>query len=265
MKFFKTPKKSLGQNFLIDQNIINKIINIAEINNKTILEIGPGYGSLTKKILAQNPKKIYAIEKDKNLSMYLENFFINFKKIKIINEDVLDIINNENFGNNLIIFGNLPYNISTQIVVSLIRTKKWPPWYNNLIFMFQKEVAERITAKDGSKNFGRLSIICNWRLDIKKHFNVSKNCFVPKPKIDSTILSFQPKRVKYNLKKPENLEMITRVLFSHRRKKIKKNFIKLFGNKSFADELSLNLDKRPEQLSSEMYYKITMKYEELFG
>ena len=268
MNLLKSPKKSLGQNFLIDQNIIDKIIKIGNIKkDRSILEIGPGYGNLTKKIADTNPNKIFAVEKDTELSFFLKETFKDLKNIKIINDDIFNIIKNENLGQNIIVFGNLPYNISTQILASLILLKKWPPWYEILIFMFQKEVADRIIAKKNSKDFGRLSVLCNWRLEIKKHFNVSKNCFYPRPKINSTILSFKPKKNnKFIIKNPENLEKITRVLFSNRRKMINKNFLKLFNhNKSVAEQLNLKLDQRPGELSNEMYYKITMKYEELFG
>ena len=195
MIFIKKVKKSLGQNFLTDKNIVNKIVEIGNIEkNKTVLEIGPGYGSLTRKILSKNPKKIFAIEKDKNLSSFLINTFKDFSNIRVINNDILDIIGKKNFGQNVIVFGNLPYNISTKILASLILLKKWPPWYETLILMFQKEVANRIIAKNNSKDFGRLSVLCNWRLEIKKHFDVSKNCFFPRPKINSTVLSFRPKK-----------------------------------------------------------------------
>ena len=267
MNFFKIAKKSLGQNFLIDQNIINKIINIGKIaENKTVLEIGPGYGSLTRKIANMKPKKILAIEKDKKLALFLKDIFKDYENIKIINNDIFNIIENKNLGENIIVFGNLPYNISTQILASLALLKKWPPWYEILIFMFQKEVADRILAKKNVKDYGRLAILCNWRLDVKKHFDVSKNCFFPKPKINSTILSFIPKKNNlFNIKNPKHLETVTRVLFSSRRKMINKNFIKLFGHdKSIARELNLNLNHRPEELSNEMFYRIAMKYEELF-
>jgi len=268
MNLIKMPKKSLGQNFLVDNNIINKIIMIGKIKeNKTVLEIGPGYGSLTRKIVNMNPKKIFAIEKDQKLSSFLKKNFTNYENVNIINDDILNIIKNKNLGRNVIVFGNLPYNISTQILASLILLQKWPPWYEILIFMFQKEVANRILAKKNSKDFGRLSILTNWRLEIKKHFNVSKNCFFPKPKIDSTVLSFYPKKNnEYKIKNPKHLETVTRILFSNRRKMINKNFLKLFNNnESVARELNLQLNQRPEELSNEMYYKITMKYEELFG
>ena len=267
MNFIYNLKKSLGQNFLIDQNIINKIINIANIDNsKTIMEIGPGSGNLTKKIIEMNPKKIFAIEKDKKLSQLLNEKYKKYKNIEIINEDILKIEKKE-LGKNIIVFGNLPYNISTQILASLILVNKWPPWYEKLILMFQKEVAERILAEKNTKEFGRLSVLCGWRLDIKKHFDVSRNCFFPKPKVNSTILSFNPKKnINFKLKNPYVLEKVTRILFSNRRKMINKNFLKLFkNNASVAADLKINLNKRPGELSRENYYNIAIKYEKLFS
>ncbi len=268
MHLFMSLKKSLGQNFLIDQNTIDKIVKIGKIEkNKTILEIGSGNGSLTKKITNMNPKKIIAVEKDNKLASLLKNNFNNFKNVKIINDDIFNVIRNNNLEQNTIVFGNLPYNISTQILASLVLLERWPPWYEVMILMFQKEVANRILAKKNTKEFGRLSILCNWRLDIKKHFDVSKNCFFPKPKVNSTVLSFRPKKnINFNIKNPRNLEMITRVLFANRRKMINKNFAKLFMNdKLVAKDLNLDLSQRPGELSNEMFYKIVMKYEKLFN
>ncbi len=265
MNFYTKSKKSLGQNFLIDKNIIKKIVDIGDIeNNKTVYEIGPGYGSLTKEILERKPKKIYAIEKDKYLSNHLNNTFKNNKNVKIINKDILSIIKEKIIDKNVVVFGNLPYNISTQILASLALTSDWPPWYKSLIFMFQKEVADRIIAKEKSKEFGRLSIMSNWRLKITKHFDVSNNCFSPKPKISSTVLSFQTKKNYSNIKNPINLEIVTRILFSNRRKMINKSFIKLFnGDKSVAKKLNIDLSKRAEELNFEAFYKITKIYEKL--
>ena len=184
-----------------------------------------------------------------------------------MNCDILDLIPEYNLNKKIIIFGNLPYNISTKILSSLILLKKWPPWYDMLIFMFQKEVADRIIAKENSKQFGRLSILANWRLDVKKHFNVSRNCFFPKPKVDSSILSFVPKKKnQFNLKNPKNLEKVTRILFSGRRKMINKNFKKLFNENILVNKkLNIDLNKRPEELNAEIYYKIAIEYEKLFG
>ena len=268
MKLLKNPKKSLGQNFLIDQNIINKILNVGDINEKkVVLEIGAGYGNLTNKIADKHPKKIYAVEKDRMLSAFLKKKFANFNNVIIIENDILNILKEEKLENNVIVFGNLPYNISTKIIASFILLKKWPPWYNSLIFMFQKEVADRIIAKTRSKNFGRLSVLCNWRLEIKKHFDISRNCFLPKPKVNSSLLSFKPKKKnKFIIKNPKNLETVTRILFSSRRKMVNKSFSRLFkDSETVAKDLNLNLKSRPEELSCEMFYKITMKYEGLIN
>ena len=267
MKILQKAKKSLGQNFLTDENIINKIIKIGNINkSKIVVEIGAGYGNLTTPILSIGPKKIFAIEKDKKLSSFLNDKFKNYNNIKIINDDIFNIFEKKDLGKNVIVFGNLPYNISTQILASLIMLKKWPPWYEILILMFQKEVADRILAKPQTKEYGRLSVLSNWRLEIKKHFNISKNSFFPKPKIDSTLLSFKPKKNNlFDLKNPKSLEIVTRVLFSNRRKMINKNFKKLFNqNIAISENLNLDLSARPEELNYETYYKIAEQYEKLY-
>jgi 16S rRNA (adenine1518-N6/adenine1519-N6)-dimethyltransferase len=267
MLIINKPKKSLGQNFLIDKNIINKIIKIGNIDkNKEVMEIGPGYGNLTEGIISMNPKNVLAIEKDKKLSIFLKEKFQNTNILKVINEDILSIIKYKKNKNNLLVFGNLPYNVSTQILASLITLKKWPPWYDLLVFMFQKEVANRIIAKPNTKDFSRLTVLTNWRLEVKKHFDVSKNSFFPKPKVDSTILSFKPKKNNlYNLENPKNLEKITQILFSNRRKMINKNLRKIFKEKLFLlEKLNIDLNKRPEELNNEIFYKIAIEYEKLF-
>jgi len=266
MKLIYKAKKSLGQNFLVDNNVINKIIEITDINNKIVMEVGAGYGNLTKAIISKNPKKILAVEKDKKLASILVKNFKDYNNLEIINRDILNVIEGKKSEHNVVIFGNLPYNVSTKILASLILLKKWPPWYDLLIFMFQKEVADRILAKNHTKDFSRLTVLSNWRFEIKKHFDISKNCFFPKPKINSSLLSFKPKiNDQFNLKNPKNLEKITRVLFSNRRKMINKNFNKLFGKqKSISKNLNINLNKRPEELSNETFYKIAIQYEKLF-
>ena len=267
MKIKNKPKKSLGQNFLIDKNIINKIIKIGNINhNKSIMEIGPGYGSLTKAILSMNPKNITAIEKDKKLSLMLIEKFKNIHNIEIINEDILATIKKKDIKDNLLVFGNLPYNISTQILANLITQKRWPPWYNFLVFMFQKEVADRIIAKPNTKEYGRLSVLSNWRLDVKKHFDISKNSFFPKPKINSTLLSFKPKNNFIKFKDPKNLEKVTNILFSNRRKMINKNLKRTFNKKLYLlEKLNIDLNKRPGELTNETFYRITIEYEKLLN
>ena len=255
-------KKSLGQNFLIDKNILKKIINTTNIKGKTILEIGPGTGNLTSYILEKNPKEFYVIEKDNQLAIDLKNKFKN--KLIIINDDVLKVDIKNLFKDKVTVFGNLPYNISTEILSKWIINLKDTFWFDCLIFMFQKEVAERIIAKYETSNYGRLSIICNWKLNIKKICDVSPNSFSPKPKIESTLLLFYPKKNFIKLNDPKNLEKITRIFFSQRRKMLKKPFNQLFnGNKNIIEKLNINLNLRPQNLNFETYYKLTNEYEKL--
>ena len=254
-------KRSLGQNFLIDNNIINKIVNIGKISNKdSILEVGSGTGNLTNQILKKKPKKIFAVEKDFDLVKLLNEKFE--KNIQIINEDILKLNTETITKDKLIVFGNLPYNISTQILINWITNKNKNLFFKKLILMFQKEVADRILAKENSKNYGRLSIISNWRLDISKEFDISSNCFYPKPKINSTLLSFTPKKNFFEINNPKKLEYITRIFFNQKRKMIKKPLKQIFGNyEKIVKKLSINIDQRPQNLSPSTYFRLTEEYE----
>ncbi len=255
-------KKSLGQNFLIDRNVLEKIVNTTQIENKEILEIGPGSGNLTQYILKKKPKKVYVIEKDSSLSLLLQEKFND--EINIINDDVLKISEDKISKEKLTVFGNLPYNISTEILSKWIVNLNKKFWFNELILMFQKEVADRIIAKSNTSNYGRLSILSNWKLDIKKIIDIKPESFSPRPKIDSSLLVFSPKKEFFILKKPKNLEMITRVFFSQRRKMIKKPFNQIFNDsKEISEKLEINLTLRPQNLTPETYYQITKEYENL--
>ena len=217
-------KKSLGQNFLIDETVIDKIVETTSINNKNVIEIGPGTGNLTKAILKKNPKKFFVVEKDNNLSILLKE---NFKdQIIIINEDILQVNERDLLEEKLIVFGNLPYNISTEILCKwIVNLKNRDFWFDELILMFQKEVAERIIAKFNTSNYGRLTILANWKLNVKKICDIYPNSFSPRPKIDSTLLHFTPKEDFFEIKDPKNLEIVTRIFFSHRRKCLKNHSI----------------------------------------
>ena len=255
-------KKSLGQNFLIDKNILNIISNSVEIkNDDKILEIGPGTGNLTEFLIKKNPKKIFLIEKDKSLVEVLENKFN--KDVEIFNEDFLNFSNPKLLKNELIIFGNLPYNISSQILVKLIINKEKFD-IKKMIFMFQKELADRIISDENSKNYGRLSVLAKWKFNINKVIDINPNSFLPKPKVKSTLLLFSPKEKFLKLKKPENLEYVTRVFFNQRRKKIKKPINILFKNSSdISKKFNLNLDLRPQNITPEIFYQLTKEYENL--
>ena len=251
-------KKSLGQNFLTDLNIINKIINIKNINKRNVIEIGPGKGALTDKILKNNRKSLLIIEKDINLYKILKGKYKNNKIIEIYNSDVLNFNFEKLTKNKSVIFGNLPYNISTQILVNLIKSKIWPPNYSDLIFMFQKEVAEKIIGK----SYGRLSVISDYRLNFKSKFEVSPNCFFPKPKVKSLVVHLQPKKSNiYKIKNLKNLEYVTNIFFSNKRKMINKGLRKILSKKQFDNLRNINLKLRPSDLKPELYYKIVQLYE----
>ena len=255
-------KKSLGQNFLIDKNILEKIINTTIIENKSILEVGPGTGNLTSLIIEKKPKKLIVVEKDKQLAENLKKIFN--KKLKIINDDILKVNETELFNEKAVVFGNLPYNISTEILNKWIINLKNEFWFDCLILMFQKEVADRIIAKSNTSKYGRLSIISNWKLNIKKLCDVKPVSFFPKPKIDSSLLLFYPKKDFININNPNNLEIITRIFFNKRRKMLKKPFHQLFnGEKRILDELKIDLNLRPQNLSMDTYYKLASEYEKL--
>ena len=255
-------KKSLGQNFLIDANIIEKIVNVTEIQEKYILEIGPGTGNLTSYILKKKPKKIIVVEKDKRLAEKLEENFED--KVTVINDDILQIDETSLLNEKLTVFGNLPYNISTEILSKWIINLKDKFWFDHLILMFQKEVADRIISKFNTSTYGRLAILVNWKLNVVKICDIKPGCFSPKPKVDSSLLIFSPKNKSFKIKNPKNLEKVTRIFFSHRRKMLKKPFNQLFnGNQKILNKLKINLNLRPQNLDFETYYQLTSEFENL--
>ena len=258
-------KKSLGQNFLVDENILKKIVDISEIQDRSVLEIGPGTGNLTSFILKNNPKKLFVVEKDKDLVLGLRKKFKDF--LVIINEDILDIDEKKFSKEKLIVFGNLPYNISTEILCKwILNLDNDEFWFECLILMFQKEVADRIVASVNTSNYGRLSILAKWKLDIVRICNIKPSCFFPKPKIESSLLLFKPKKNFFKINNPKNIELVTRSFFNHRRKMIKKPFNQLFNGKSYIQKkLKLNLNLRPQNLSLDTYYNLIKEYEKLSG
>ena len=257
-------KKSLGQNFLINEKILETIVNTVEIKDKSILEVGPGTGNLTSYILKKKPKKMIVIEKDSELVINLQKKFKN--KLTIINDDILRINEKSLFNEKVIVFGNLPYNISTQILNKWIINLNKTFWFESLVLMFQKEVADRITAEFNTSKYGRLSIICNWKLNIKKICDIKPDSFHPKPKIDSSLIVFYPKKNHFKINDPINLEKVTRIFFNQRRKMLKKPFNQLFnGNKRVLDKLKIDLNLRPQNLSLETYYRLACEYENLIS
>ena len=255
------PKKSLGQNFLVNESLAQKIVDLGNISKDDIvLEIGPGTGKLTEKIINKKPKKIIVIEKDASLVSYLNKKF--GKKIEIINQDVLRFDENKLPNLKIIAFGNLPYNISTQILIKLIKLENLNEVFKKLIFMFQKEVAERINANYNDSKYGRISILSSWKFNIKKIKNIEPNSFFPPPKVKSTILELIPKKNFTQFNNPANLEHITNIFFKQRRKMIKKPLNQLFKSPLVvSNKFKLDLNLRPQNLSPEIYFKLCKELE----
>ena len=257
-------KKSLGQNFLIDRDVLEKIVSITDIADKEVLEIGPGSGNLTTYILKQKPKKLYVVEKDDDLAILLKEKFDT--EIEIINDDILKISEDKISDQKLSVFGNLPYNISTEILSKWILNIGSNFWFQSLVLMFQKEVADRIISEFNNSNYGRLSILSSWKLNVEKIIDIKPQSFSPRPKIDSSLLLFTPKKNFFELKDPKNLEKITRIFFSQRRKMLKKPFNLVFANgKKVAEKFGIDLNLRPQNLKPETYFKLVKEYEDLRG
>ncbi len=246
-------KKSLGQNFITDKNFLKKLSSlIITSSNSFIIEIGPGKGALTKELVKKKISQLLVIEKDDRLIDNLKTFARKFKNFEIIHQDALKIDYNKIIKKNSIIVGNLPFNISSNLLMNWISLNKWPPLYKKMYLMFQKEVGERILATHGSKQYGRLSVITQSRCKIKKLLVAKSKIFSPEPKVDGIVLEFTPhsKNIDMDIK---NLEIIVRNAFSQRRKKIKTT---LSSYIQYLDKLSINSDLRPENLSVTEYCKL---------
>jgi len=251
------PKKKFGQNFLINDDLSEQIVNLEKITNQNILEVGPGNMALTKNIINEKPKKFFAIEIDtdlikKNQNNIVTNYLVNEDALKI-NE--LNLFNREAFK----IISNLPFNISAKLLVKWIKIQNNHSCIDSMTLMFQKELAQRIMAKHNSKQYGRITILTNAFFIVEKKLQVNKENFYPIPKIDAEVLQFTPHK-KNKIKKDEfiKLEKLTSLFFNERRKKNKKKIKKIFTDLKIKQ---FNLDKyfnmRPENLNNELYYYLT--------
>ena len=257
------PKKKLGQNFLHDKNIISSIVNKANIEDEDIIEIGPGPGILTESILNNKARSLLAIEKDDSFELNLKKIRRNYRdNFDYLINDIIDFDFKKLTKKNYKFVSNLPYNISVPFILKMIRIRKIIPW-KEMILMVQKEVAERITAKINTKNYGRLSIMVNLNNDVKKLLNVKPSSFIPRPKVDSTVIKISPKNKDININ-TEIFENIVKTCFSQRRKKVKNNLDQLNINTISLLELSnIDPDIRAENIDIEGFIRISRNYEEL--
>ena len=251
------PKKSMGQNFLFDLNLTNKIASfIPDIKNQTVLEIGPGPGGLTRSLLLYGVKKLIVIEKDISLKPILEKIKEFYEdRLEIIFSDAIDVLNTKDFFNESIsVCANLPYNIGTEIFIKLLHiVYDNPHLIKSMTLMFQTEVAERIISKPNSKIYGRLSILSSLLTDSKILFNIPNSAFYPSPKVQSSVVGIYPNLDK--IKKIDNLEKIEKItsfLFGQRRKMIRSIFKDFDFEKNGFDGT-----KRAENLEPEDFIKLS--------
>ena len=253
---FIKPKKSLGQNFLIDRNVLDQIIDVVEITNKNILEIGPGSGNLTSFILKKNPNKLYVVEKDDELALLLQDRFAN--EITIINDDILKISEDKISNEKLTVFGNLPYNISTEILSKWITNLDKKIWFESLILMFQKEVADRIIALKGRER-GILSVLIQVFYNVENCIDVSPENFTPPPKIQSSVIKLNRNNRKELECSKKLFKQVVKTAFNQRRKTLR-NALKTYNIEKDSKVESL-LSLRAEQLNVEDFIKITKHVE----
>ncbi|MGB9041900.1 MAG: 16S rRNA (adenine(1518)-N(6)/adenine(1519)-N(6))-dimethyltransferase RsmA [Pseudolabrys sp.] len=230
-----TPKRSLGQNFLFDLNLTARIARAAEpLENITVVEIGPGPGGLTRALLALGARRVVAIERDQRAIAALEEIAARYPgRLDVVAGDALSIDPREQLGpERARVVANLPYNIATALLVGWLTVEPWPPWYDSLLLMFQREVAERIVSPPGSKSYGRLSVLAGWRTEAKILFDVARSAFVPPPKVTSSVVRLTPRQVPLACNATA-LQRVTEAAFGQRRKMLRQS-LKTLGIDSAA-------------------------------
>jgi 16S rRNA (adenine1518-N6/adenine1519-N6)-dimethyltransferase len=218
-------KRALGQNFLLDLNLTARIARAAgPLDGVTVVEIGPGPGGLTRALLAQGARRIIAVERDGRAIAALGEVAERYPgRLEVVEADALDFDPGPRLdGGRAAIVANLPYNIATALLVRWLTIAPWPPWYERLVLMFQREVAERITADPGSKSYGRLSVLAGWRSEARILFDVAAKAFVPPPKVTSSLVELLPRQVPLACD-PQALQRVTQAAFGQRRKMLRQS------------------------------------------
>lgn len=246
-------KKALGQNFLLDLNLTRRIARASEpLEGATIYEVGPGPGGLTRALLSEGAARVVAVERDERCLPALAEIAAAYPgKLEIVSADALKLDERALFGTSRVrIAANLPYNIGTALLVKWLTLEQWPPFWQSLTLMFQREVAERIVAKAGTAAFGRLSVLAQWRSSAKILFDVSRSAFVPPPKITSTVVRLEPFASPVAPARLADLERVTAAAFGQRRKMLRQSLKGLAANaEERIHEAGIAPTARPEQLS----------------
>lgn len=244
------PKKSLGQNFLFDLNLTAKIARAAGAElGGTFYEVGPGPGGLTRALLAEGADKVIAVERDARCLPALEQIALAWAgKLDVISADALKLDEATILPRGVRIAANLPYNVGTAILIKWLTVESWPPVWASLTLMFQKEVAQRITAQPGTEHYGRLSVLAQWRCTAKILFDVNRGAFVPPPSVTSSIVRLEPRSEPLAPARLQDLEKITAAAFGQRRKMLRQS-LKPLGGEVLLEKAGVDPTARPEDLT----------------
>ena len=241
-------KKSLGQNFLLDLNLTRKIARAAAIEGKTVYEVGPGPGGLTRALLMEGAAKVIAVERDTRCLPALAQIAEAYPgKLEVINADAMEMDEAALLPPGTAIAANLPYNVGTALLIKWLTVENWPPFWPSLTLMFQREVAERIIAKPDSEHYGRLSVLAGWRTKAKILFDVNRSAFVPPPSVTSSIVRLEPLAQPVAPAALKDLENVTAAAFGQRRKMLRQSLKKL-GGEALLEKAGVNPTARAEEL-----------------
>jgi 16S rRNA (adenine1518-N6/adenine1519-N6)-dimethyltransferase len=246
-------KKSLGQNFLLDLNLTRKIARAAQAKDATIYEVGPGPGGLTRALLMEGAAKVIAVERDARCLPALAEIAAYFPgRLEVISADALELDERKILPPGVPVAANLPYNVGTALLIKWLTSERWPPFWSSLTLMFQREVAERITAKPGDEHYGRLSVLAGWRAKAKILFDVNRNAFVPPPSVTSSIVRLEPLAAPVAPASLKDLETITAAAFGQRRKMLRQS-LKALGGETLLEKAGIDPTTRPEELDVKQF------------
>ncbi len=249
-----SAKKYLGQNFLLDFNLLARIARVAApLDGAAVVEVGPGPGGLTRALLSLGAGKIIAIERDERAKPALEEIAARYPgKLEIVSGDALGFDGRAHLaGERARVVANLPYNIATALLIDWLTAEPWPPWYDMLVLMFQREVAERIVAKVGDDAYGRLAVLAGWRCEAKIMFDVAPSAFVPPPNVTSSVVRLIPRPVPLACDS-KTLQRVTEAAFGQRRKMLRQS-LKSLGVDAIAllTQASIEPTARAEEIPVE--------------
>ncbi len=257
-------KKSLGQNFLLDLNLTARIARAAgPLEQVTVVEVGPGPGGLTRALLAQGARRVIAVERDERAVAALAEVAAHYPgRLDVIAGDALEFDPAPELnGEPARVVANLPYNIATPLLIRWLSAEPWPPWYDSLVLMFQREVAERIVAQPGSKTYGRLSVLTAWRAESRILFDIAPSAFVPPPKVTSSLVQLVPRRAPLTCDR-RMLERVTEAAFGQRRKMLRQSLRSLGADPAvLLAEAGIEATERAEQISVEGFVALARAFQ----